>query len=326
MLKIGNIIIEGFPVLMAPMEDISDPPFRQLCKRFGADLLYTEFISSDGLIRDADKSLKKLEFSEEERPIGIQIFGNNAASMAEAARIATAADPDLIDINFGCPVRKVAMKGGGAGLLNDIPKMVEITRAIVRSTHLPVTVKTRLGWDENHKDIVSIALRLQDEGISAITIHGRTRAQLYHGKADWTLIGRLKDNPGIRIPVIGNGDITSGAIAVEMQNRFGVDGVMVGRAAIGNPWIFRDIKHFAATGTGLPRPSVQEVIDLCREHLDKSVVWKGERVALFEMRNHYGQYFKGIQGVKEYRSALVTAATPDVVYRLLDHWQDYLHT
>jgi tRNA-dihydrouridine synthase B len=324
MLRIGSVEIPGFPVLAAPMEDITDPPFRLLCKRFGADIVYTEFISADGLIRDAVKSLQKLDFKEYERPVGIQIFGNNPDSMAEATRVATTANPDLIDINFGCPVRKVAMKGGGAGLLNDIPKMVEITRAMVRSTHLPVTVKTRLGWDEDHKEIVDIALRLQDEGIRAITIHGRTRAQMYRGKADWTLIGRVKEHPGIQIPVIGNGDVTSGPIAVEMQKRYGVDGVMIGRGMIGNPWIFREIRHFAATGEILPPPSLREVIDVCREHLTSSIEWKGDRTGVFEMRSHYGQYFRGLPGVKEFRSALVTAGSADEVYNLLNHYQQFI--
>ncbi|MFO7722954.1 MAG: tRNA dihydrouridine synthase DusB [Bacteroidales bacterium] len=323
-MRIGTVEIPGFPVLAAPMEDITDPPFRHLCKRFGADIVYTEFISADGLIRDAVKSLQKLDFSEEERPVGIQIFGSNAENMAEATRVATAANPDLIDINFGCPVRKVAMKGGGAGLLNDIPRMVEITRAMVRSTHLPVTVKTRLGWDEHHKEILDIALRLQDEGISAITIHGRTRAQMYRGKADWTLIGRVKEHPGIHIPVIGNGDITSGPAAVEMKEKYGVDGVMIGRGMIGNPWIFREIRHYAATGEILPPPTLPEIVEICKEHLIRSVEWKGERVGLFEMRKHYGQYFKGLPGVKEFRSLLVRADSAADVMHLLDHFFDFV--
>lgn len=324
MLKIGNITVEGFPVLMAPMEDISDPPFRQICKRFGADIVYTEFISADGLIRDAAKSLHKLDFKEMERPVGIQIFGKNADIMAEATKIATAANPDLIDINFGCPVRKVAMKGGGAGLLNDVPEMVKITRAMVKSTHLPVTAKTRLGWDESSKNILDITLRLQDEGISAITIHGRTRSQMYRGKADWTLIGKVKEHQAVKIPVIGNGDITSGPTAVEMMNRYGVDGIMVGRAITGNPWIFREIKHYVATGEELPPPSIEEIIEVCIEHLDAAAEWKGERLALFEMRNHYSQYFRGIPGAKVFRSALVTTGSIAEVKYLLTNYNDFL--
>jgi tRNA-dihydrouridine synthase B len=323
-LKIGNIVIEGFPVLAAPMEDISDPPFRRLCRHFGADLVFTEFISADGLIRDSDKSIRKLDLSEEERPVGIQIFGKDAESMAEATSIATSVSPDLIDINFGCPVRKVAMKGGGAGLLNDIPKMVKIARAMVKSTHLPVTAKTRLGWDESSKNIVEIALRLQDEGIAAITVHGRTRAQLYKGKADWTLIGELKSNPLLKIPVIGNGDITSGEEAVIMQKRYDVDGVMVGRAAIGNPWIYREIKQFAQTGEKLPLPDMEERVEVCRKHLVDSVAWKGEKLALFEMRAHYGHYFRGMAGAKEFRNALVTAMTLSEISELLNKWQKYI--
>ncbi len=324
MLQIGSVKVDGFPVLMAPMEDISDPPFRKICHRFGADIVYTEFISSEGLVRDAAKSLHKLDISDDERPVGIQIFGKDPDIMAEAARIATSVKPDLIDINFGCPVRKVAMKGGGAGLLNDVPRMVEIARAMVRSTHLPVTAKTRLGWDENHKNIFDIALRLQDEGIAALTIHGRTRAQMYRGQADWTLIGKVKEHPAIRIPVIGNGDITSAPVALEMQQKYGVDGVMIGRAAVGNPWIFREIRHFIATGEEIPPPSLQERVDVCSEHLLSAVQWKGEKLALFEMRNHYSQYFKGITGAKEYRRALVTNNSLEQILALLNSWQNYL--
>ncbi len=324
MLQIGNIQITGFPVLLAPMEDISDPPFRRICRRFGADMVFTEFIAADGLVRDAVKSLQKLDIRDDERPVGIQIFGKDPDTMAEATRIATEARPDLIDINFGCPVRKVAMKGGGAGLLNDVPRMVEITQAMVRSTPLPVTVKTRLGWDDDHKNILDIALRLQDEGIAALTIHGRTRSQMYRGEADWTLIGQVKAHPAIRIPIIGNGDITSAARAIEMQQRYGVDGVMIGRAAVGNPWIFREIRHFISAGQIPAPPELQERVAVCREHLLASVEWKGEKLALFEMRNHYSHYFKGISGVKEFRSALVTADSLSRVLQLLDSWKDYL--
>jgi len=324
MLKIGKIVLGDFPLLMAPMEDISDPPFRRLSRRFGADMVYTEFISADGLIRDALKSMQKLDLSDEERPVGIQIFGKEPDAMARATEIATTVNPDLIDINFGCPVRKVAMKGGGAGLLNDVPRMVAIARAMVRSTHLPVTAKTRLGWDESQKNIVDIALRLQDEGIAALTIHGRTRAQMYRGKADWTLIGEVKSHPGIRIPIIGNGDITSGPVAVEQFRKYGVDGLMIGRAAIGNPWIFREIRHYYATGEELPPPAITEIVEVCRTHLLTSVEWKGERMALFEMRNHYANYFRGIPGAKEYRSKLVTTPSLEAVQDLLDRWDEYL--
>jgi tRNA-dihydrouridine synthase B len=320
MLKIGKIVLGDFPLLMAPMEDISDPPFRRLSRRFGADMVYTEFISADGLIRDAAKSLQKLDLSDEERPVGIQIFGKDPQAMARATEIATTVNPDLIDINFGCPVRKVAMKGGGAGLLNDVPRMVEITRAMVRSTHLPVTAKTRLGWDESQKNIVDIALRLQDEGIAALTIHGRTRAQMYRGKADWTLIGEVKSHPGIHIPIIGNGDITSGPLAVEQYRKYGVDGLMIGRAAIGNPWIFREIKHYYATGEELPPPTITQIIEVCRTHLLSSVAWKGERTAMFEMRNHYTNYFRDIPGAKEFRRKLVTSNTINEVLNLLESW------
>lgn len=324
MLQIGNIKVTGFPVLLAPMEDISDPPFRRICRRFGADIVYTEFIAADGLVRDAAKSLQKLDIHDDERPVGIQIFGKDPETMAEATRIATEARPDMIDINFGCPVRKVAMKGGGAGLLNDVPRMIEITRAMVRSTPLPVTVKTRLGWDEDHKNISDIALRLQDEGIAALTIHGRTRAQMYRGEADWTLIGQVKAHPGIRIPIIGNGDITSAPRAVEMQQRYGVDGVMIGRAAVGNPWIFNEIRHYVATGRIPDPPPLHERVAVCREHLLASVAWKGERLALFEMRNHYSHYFKGVAGAKDFRSALVTTPSLDRVILLLGSYRDYL--
>lgn len=324
MLQIGNIKVTGFPVLLAPMEDISDPPFRRICRRFGADVVYTEFVAADGLVRDAAKSLQKLDIHDDERPVGIQIFGKDPETMAEATRIAAEARPDMIDINFGCPVRKVAMKGGGAGLLNDVPRMIEITRAMVRSTVLPVTVKTRLGWDEDHKNILDIALRLQDEGIAALTIHGRTRAQMYRGEADWTLIGQVKAHSGIRIPIIGNGDITSAPRAVEMQQRYGVDGVMIGRAAVGNPWIFSEIKHFVETGEIPHPPAMKDRVAVCREHLLASVEWKGERLALFEMRNHYSHYFKGIVGAKDFRSALVTNPSLHQVLLLLDSWNDYL--
>lgn len=304
--KIGSIDLGEFPLLLAPMEDVSDPPFRLVCKQYGADMMYTEFISSEGLIRDAAKSKKKLDIFEYERPIGIQIFGSDIDSMREAAQIATEAQPDLIDINYGCPVKNVACKGAGAALLQDIPKMVAMTAEIVRRTHLPVTVKTRLGWDDNTKNIAEVALRLQDIGIQALTIHGRTRAQLYKGAADWTLIGEVKNNPMIHIPIFGNGDIDSPEKALAMKNTYGIDGLMIGRASIGNPWIFNQIKHFMQTGQHLAAPSIADRIQVCRTHLDASIQWKGEVLGILEMRRHYTNYFKGIPHFKEYRMKLVT--------------------
>lgn len=307
MVKIRNIELGDFPILLAPMEDVSDPPFRALCKRHGADLMYTEFISSEGLIRDAAKSVQKLDIYEYERPVGIQIFGYEIDSMRQAAEIIEKTNPDIIDINYGCPVKKVTCKGAGAGILLDVPKMVQMTQKIVKSTNLPVTVKTRLGWDENHKYVVEVAERLQDVGIEAISIHGRTRKQMYKGVADWTLIGEVKNNPRIHIPVFGNGDIDSGPKAVEYKNKFGVDGVMIGRASIGNPWIFREIKHYIATGEELAKPTLAERVEAARDHLQMSVEWKGERLGVLEMRRHYAPYFKGIPNFKEYRKKLVTS-------------------
>lgn len=304
--KIGNIDLGEFPLLLAPMEDVSDPPFRALCKEQGADLMYTEFISSEGLIRDAAKSVQKLDIFEYERPIGIQIFGNEIESMRQATEVTEKAQPDIIDINYGCPVKKVACKGAGAGILQDIPKMVAMTAEIVKSTKLPVTVKTRLGWDENTKYIVEVAERLQDVGIQAISIHGRTRKQMYKGEADWTLIGEVKNNPRIQIPVFGNGDVYTPEIAVEKREKYGVDGVMIGRASIGYPWIFREIKHFMKTGEHLPPPTMKERIEAAQRHLEMSVKWKGERLGVLEMRRHYSNYFKGIPHFKEYRMQLVT--------------------
>lgn len=288
------------------MEDVSDPPFRALCKELGADLMYTEFISSEGLIRDAAKSVQKLDIFEYERPIGIQIFGNDIESMKKATEVTEAANPDIIDINYGCPVKKVACKGAGAGILQDIPKMVKMTAEIVKSTKLPVTVKTRLGWDENTKYIVEVAERLQDVGIQAISIHGRTRKQMYKGEADWTLIREVKENPRMNIPVFGNGDVFSPEIALEKRKKYGVDGVMIGRASIGYPWIFREIKHFFETGEHLPPPTIDERIEAAERHLDMSVKWKGERLGIVEMRRHYTNYFKGIPHFKEHRMKLVT--------------------
>ena len=304
--KIGNIDLGEFPLLLAPMEDVSDPPFRFVCKQNGVDMMYTEFISSEGLIRDAAKSRQKLDIFEYERPIGIQIFGSDIESMREATRIATVVKPDLIDINYGCPVKNVACRGAGASLLQDIDKMVKMTRAVVESTHLPVTVKTRLGWDDSTKNVCEVAERLQDIGIKALTIHGRTRAQMYKGSADWTLIREIKRNPRIQIPIFGNGDVDSVEKAANWKLEYEIDGIMIGRAAIGYPWIFREIKHFFATGEHLPGPTMQERVDVCKTHLDKSVIWKGEKTGIFEMRRHYSNYFKVIPNFKEYRMKLVS--------------------
>lgn len=304
-MNIGDLVFDEVPLILAPLEDITDLPFRLLCKQYGADLMYTEFISSEGLIRDAYKSVVKLEFREEERPVGIQIFGHDTNSMIRATEIAVQANPDLIDINFGCPVRKVTNKGAGAAMLRDVPKMIEITRAVVGSTNLPVTVKTRLGWDENSKNIVEVAERLQDTGIAALSIHGRTRAQLYGGRADWTLIGEVKNNPHIHIPIIGNGDITSPEVALEMKNRYGVDGLMIGRAAIGYPWIFREIREYFREGTIPDPPGINERIDVCKKHLIYSVEYKGERRGMFEMRKHYSNYFKGLKNFKPFKIKLM---------------------
>lgn len=318
MVKIGNISLPDFPLLLAPMEDVSDPPFRAVCKDNGADLMFSEFISSEGLIRDAIKSRQKLDFDEEERPFGIQIFGGDEEALGLSARICETVRPDLVDINFGCPVKKVAMKGAGAGVLKDIDLMVKLTAAVVQSTSLPVTVKTRLGWDEQTKNIEEVAERLQDVGIKALSIHGRTRMQMYKGEADWTLIGKVKNNPRINIPIFGNGDIDSPEKAVEYKNRYGVDGVMIGRAAIGYPWIFNEIKHFIQTGQHLPPPTVEQRVDVCRKHLHKSYTWKGPKVGIFEMRRHYANYLKGLPNIKEYRSKLVTMMTVEEIDAVLD--------
>lgn len=309
MVQIANISLPDFPLLLAPMEDVSDPPFRFVCKQNGADLMYSEFISSEGLIRDAIKSKQKLDFNEFERPFGIQIFGGDEEAMALSARIVDTVQPDLVDINFGCPVKKVVSKGAGAAVLKDIDAMVRLTAAVVKSTTLPVTVKTRLGWDDNSKNIKEVAERLQDVGIKALTIHGRTRAQLYKGEADWSLIAAVKNNPRIQIPVFGNGDIDSPQKALEYKNRYGVDGIMIGRAAIGYPWIFREIKHYLQTGEMLPLPTIDERVEVCRTHAHKSIEWKGEIVGILEMRRHYSNYLKGLPHVKEYRNRLVTVKT-----------------
>ena len=318
MVKIRDIELGEFPLLLAPMEDVSDPPFRAVCKQNGADLMYTEFISSEGLIRDAVKSRKKLDIFEYEQPIGIQIFGSDIESMREAAIIATQVNPDLIDINYGCPVKAVACKGAGAGILKDIPKMVEMTSAIVNATHLPVTVKTRLGWDESTKNVCDVAERLQDIGIAALTIHGRTRVQMYKGEADWTLIGEIKNNPRIKIPIFGNGDIDTPEKAIENRNRYGVDGIMIGRASIGYPWIFREIKHFLATGMHHSAPTLEERISTCRQHLLESIKWKGPVLGILEMRRHYHAYFKGYPNIKPYREKLVTNDNIDELLALLE--------
>lgn len=307
MAKISNIDLGDFPLLLAPMEDVSDPPFRALCKRYGADLMYTEFISSEGLIRDASKSVQKLDIYEYERPIGIQIFGYDIESMKQATEITEKTNPDIIDINYGCPVKKVACKGAGAGILKDIPKMVRMTDEIVKSTKLPVTVKTRLGWDDSSKHIVDVAERLQDVGIEAISIHGRTRKQMYKGEADWQLISEVKNNPRMKIPVFGNGDIDSPQKAVEYKSKYNVDGVMIGRASIGNPWIFNEIKHFVKTGEILDKPSIIDRANATIEHLEMSVEWKGKTLGVAEMKRHYTNYFKGISHFKEHRMKLVTS-------------------
>lgn len=318
MVKIDQIELPDFPLLLAPMEDVSDPPFRAVCKDNGADLMYTEFISSEGLIRDAIKSRQKLDIFEYERPVGIQIFGGDEEALSLSAKIVETVNPDLLDINFGCPVKKVALRGAGAGVLKDIDLMVRLTEATVKSTKLPVTIKTRLGWDDQSKNIEEVAERLQDVGIKALAIHGRTRAQMYKGEADWTLIGKVKNNPRIKIPIFGNGDIDSPQKAKLYKERYGVDGIMIGRAAIGYPWIFREIKHYLATGEVLPAPTLAERIEVCKKHLRKSVEWKGPKVGIFEMRRHYTNYLKGLPGIKDYRARLVTLMEPAEIEGVLD--------
>jgi tRNA-dihydrouridine synthase B len=300
------------------MEDVSDPPFRAVCKAYGADLMYTEFISSEGLIRAAAKSRQKLDIFDYERPIGIQLFGSDIESMRESAAISTEAGPDLIDINYGCPVKNVACKGAGAALLRDIPKMVAMTQAVIDATHLPVTVKTRLGWDDATKNVVEVAERLQDIGVQALSIHGRTRVQMYKGEADWRLIQEVKNNPRIHIPIFGNGDIDSPEKALAYKQHYGVDGVMIGRASIGYPWIFREIKHYVKTGELLAPPTLQERMEACKTHFTKSIEWKGERLGIFEMRRHYTNYFRGLPNFKPYRMQLVQTENPAEVYQILD--------
>ena len=317
-MKIANIDLGEKPLFLAPMEDVTDPSFRFMCKHFGADMMYTEFISSDGLIRDASKSLAKLNIYDYERPIGIQIYGHLIDAMVEAARMAERAKPDLIDINFGCTVKKIANRGAGSGMMREPDKMVEMTRQIVQAVKLPVTVKTRLGWDDDSKIIVELAERLQDTGIAALTIHGRTRAQLYKGEADWTLIGEVKNNPRMYIPIIGNGDVGSPETAKQMFDKYGVDGIMIGRATYGHPWIFREIKHYLQTGELLPEPDVNERVKIARLHFGKSVEVKGEKVGILEMRRHFSTYFKGLPNFKDTRLKLVTSTDPEEIYSLLD--------
>ncbi len=318
MVKIGNLELGDFPLLLAPMEDVSDPPFRAVCKENGADLMFTEFISSEGLIRDAAKSVQKLDIYDYERPIGIQIFGNEIQSMREAAAIVEEAQPDILDINYGCPVNKVACKGAGAGILLDIDKMVTMTAEIVKAVNIPVTVKTRLGWDEQSIRIVEVAERLQDVGIQAISIHARTRKQMYKGEANWEYLNRVKANPRLHIPVFGNGDIDTPQRAAAYKEKYQVDGMMIGRASIGYPWIFNEIKHFFATGEQLPPPTLEERIRVAKQHLDFSVEWKGEKLGLLEMRRHYTNYFRGIPNFKPFRTELVTSEEYAKVCELLD--------
>jgi tRNA-dihydrouridine synthase B len=315
--KIGNIQLPDFPLLLAPMEDVSDPPFRRLCKLHGADLMYSEFISSEGLIRDAIKSRQKLDIFDYERPVGIQIFGGDEEAMALSAKIVDAVHPDLVDINYGCPVKKVVCKGAGAGVLKDVDLMVRLTKAVIRSTSLPVTVKTRLGWDENSINIDEVAERLQDIGVQALTVHARTRAQMYKGHSDWTHLERVKNNPRITMPIFGNGDIDSPEKALEYKNRFGLDGMMIGRAAIGYPWIFNEIKHFFKTGAHLPPPTVLDRVEAARNHLTWSIDWKGERLGIVEMRRHYTNYFKNIHSFKEFKQKLVTLDDPEALFAIL---------
>jgi tRNA-dihydrouridine synthase B len=316
--QIGAIQLPDFPLLLAPMEDVSDPPFRAVCKQNGADLMYTEFISSEGLIRDAIKSRKKLDIFEEERPVGIQIFGGDEEALALSARICETVNPDLIDINFGCPVKKVVCKGAGAAILKDLDGMVRLTKACVNAVSKPVTVKTRLGWDESSKNIEEVAERLQDVGIKALSIHGRTRAQMYKGEADWTLIAKVKNNPRIHIPIFGNGDIDSPQKALEYKNRYGVDGIMIGRAAIGNPFIFNEIKHYFATGEEMAPPTVAQRVEVAKQHLLGSVRWKGEKLGILEMRRHYTNYLKGLPHIKDYKSHMVQSMDVQEICDLLD--------
>ncbi len=320
--KIADIQLPDFPLLLAPMEDVSDPPFRKLCKEQGADVVYTEFISSEGLIRDAAKSVIKLDIYEKERPVGIQIFGAEMDSMLQAIDIVERSNPDIIDINFGCPVKKVVCKNAGAGILRDIPLMVKLTEAMVKRTNLPVTVKTRLGWDSDSIKIVEVAERLQDVGIKAIAIHGRTRVQMYKGSADWVPIAQVKNNQRMHIPVFGNGDVDSPEAAVRMRDDFGLDGAMIGRASIGNPWFFKEVKHYFETGTHKSPPTMSERIEAARRHLQMAIDWKGEKLGVFETRRHYTNYFKGIPHFKEYRMKMVTSDDAADVFAAFDEVEE----
>jgi len=320
--KIGNIELPDFPLLLAPMEDVSDPPFRKLCKEQGADVVYTEFISSEGLIRDAAKSVIKLDIYEKERPVGIQIFGAELDSMLQAVDIVEKSNPDIIDINFGCPVKKVVSKNAGAGILRDIPLMVKLTEEIVKRTKLPVTVKTRLGWDQSSIKIIEVAERLQDVGIEAISIHGRTRVQMYKGEADWKPIAEVKNNQRMHIPVFGNGDVDTPEAAVKMRDEYGLDGAMIGRASIGYPWFFKEVKHYFKTGEHLAPPTMQERVEAARRHLQMAIDWKGEKLGVFETRRHYTNYFKGIPHFKEYRMKMVTSDDAADVFAAFDEVQE----
>jgi tRNA-dihydrouridine synthase B len=315
LIKIGeNIILPNFPLLLAPMEDVSDPPFRRLCKQHGADLMYSEFISSEGLIRDAIKSRQKLDIFDYERPVGIQIFGGDEEAMALSAEIVSTVNPDLIDINFGCPVKKVVCKGAGAGVLKDVDLMIRLTKAVIRSTNLPVTVKTRLGWDDDSINIDEVAERLQDIGVAALSIHARTRAQMYKGHSDWSHVARVKNNPRITMPIFGNGDIDSPEKALKFKNEYGVDGIMIGRAAIGYPWIFNEIKHYFATGEHLPQPTIEDRVEAAKNHLQWAMDWKGEKLGILETRRHYTNYFKGIPNFKDLRMKMVSSENPEFIF------------
>lgn len=322
MVKIDHIELGDFPLLLAPMEDVSDPPFRALCKEQGADVVYTEFISSEGLIRDAAKSVMKLDIYEKERPVGIQIFGAELESMLQSVEIVEKTGPDIIDINFGCPVKKVVCKGAGAGILKDVDKMVALTDAMVKHTKLPITVKTRLGWDHDSIKIVEVAERLQDVGAKSIAIHGRTRAQMYKGEADWAPIAEVKNNPRMHIPIFGNGDVNTPEKAMEMRDRYGLDGAMIGRASIGYPWFFREVKHYFKTGEHLSPPTLSERIQAARRHLQMAIDWKGEKLGVFETRRHYTNYFKGIPHFKEYRMKMVTSDAAKDVFAVFDEVEE----